>query len=256
MARLARVVVPGLPHLVRQQTRDGRIAFASLAQAESYRNYLTPLARDAKLHIEGLGIFESEIRLLVVPETPGSMASVIGESNRHYSRIHAPALEGEATEENVNASKDSATLWRSRFASCPMHLDYMETARAWVTQHLPEDFYDVPHLTIPIRQEGDKGMIVSAEMLSNLLASLKTGRPCGDSAFIKKLEGHLNRVLHPKKRGRKPGKKSTDVPPAPPVPGSTRAIQDREETASRPSGKRKGRVIDPNKEPELPIHLL
>ncbi|MCE5230159.1 hypothetical protein LLG95_11240, partial [bacterium] len=42
------------------------------------------------------------------------------------------------------------------------------------------------------------------EEVEELRAATRTGRPCGDETFVKRLEAELDRLLAPQKRGPKP----------------------------------------------------
>ena len=62
--------------------------------------------------------------------------------------------------------------------------------------------WPVPNWTDYLRSEDEK-------MAESIRRQTMTGRPSGDESFVARLEGLLGRVLHPRKRGRKPKAKNT-----------------------------------------------
>ena len=89
MARLARVVIPGLPyHLTHRGNRRGDVFFSDTDR----RAYLTELANAAgrySMKIWGWCLMINHVHLLVVPEKPDSLARVIRLAHaRHARRIN------------------------------------------------------------------------------------------------------------------------------------------------------------------------
>ena len=108
MARLARVVAPGLPHHVTQRGNRRQPAFFC---EDDYRAYLQELRVQSKrwgLQVWAYCLMTNHVHLIVVPETETSLARGLGEAHRHYTRrVHF--REGWR-----------GYLWQGRFASVPL----------------------------------------------------------------------------------------------------------------------------------------
>ena len=68
MARLPRLVAPGLPHLIVHRGHNGQAVFVDDADRAAYLKALGECAREAGLAVHGYGLLPSEVRLLVTPE--------------------------------------------------------------------------------------------------------------------------------------------------------------------------------------------
>src|SRR5262245_38180550 len=108
MARMPRVVVPGLPHHICQRGNRRQRTFFS---EEDYRLYKELLA--SRCAIEGTSIWAyclmpNHVHLIAVPTKPDGLARAIGEAHRRYTR-------------EVNSrGRWTGYLWQGRFASFPM----------------------------------------------------------------------------------------------------------------------------------------
>lgn len=87
MARLARLVVPGLPHHVTQRgNRSGRVFFEN----DGYRAYLgliSAAASKAKTEIWSYCLMPNHVHFIMVPAMPDGRPSpklTVAEANRQY----------------------------------------------------------------------------------------------------------------------------------------------------------------------------
>jgi putative transposase len=226
MARLDRVVIAGVPyHLTHRGNRRGDVFFAD----EDRWTYLHGLAAaKAKfgLRIWGWCLMSNHVHLLAVPERADSLARAIGLAHGRHSR-------------RVNASHGwSGHLWASRFFSTPLdgaHLwsairyielnpvraGLVERAEQWTWSSARAHALGVADVLLePDRPfaAGARDALtgrplawgewlargLAADEIEMLRRATRTGRPCGDEAFIKELEHKSGRALAPLKRGRKP----------------------------------------------------
>lgn len=108
MARLARVVVPRVPHHVTQRgNRRQRTFFGD----EDYRHYLALLktwSARAGTRIWAYCLMPNHVHVVAIPEAEDGLARTIGEVHRRYTR-HVNLREGWR-----------GHLWQARFASFPM----------------------------------------------------------------------------------------------------------------------------------------
>lgn len=108
MARMARVVAPGIPHHVTQRGNRRQETFFS---DDDYRAYLELMAQWCSLcavEVWAYCLMANHVHLIVVPESEGGMRRAIGEAHRRYTR-------------RVNFRQGwRGHLWQGRFASFPM----------------------------------------------------------------------------------------------------------------------------------------
>lgn len=222
MPRIARVVVPELPHHVSQ--RGNRQADVFLDQHD-HRRYLSLLAKYADRHgvaIWAYCLMTNHVHFVGVP----AAAASLGRTFRDAHQAYASWLNGKMGQ--------SGHLWQGRFFSCVLddrHLWAAVSRRAgmernpvraglvaraedwpWSSAGAHCGLRDDPLLS-PIRMPWavpDWSAYLCDEDEADTAAirrQTRTGRPWGADAFIKTLESSLGRILHPRKRGRKPKSK-------------------------------------------------
>lgn len=113
MARLARIVIPGRPHLVRQPARVA--LFRNQADERHYRDLL--IANAARYGLTITAASPDTLRLLATPDAPASLARAIGETRRLFARRRNMGM---------------AALWQGRFLSCVVAADRLAAAIAYV----------------------------------------------------------------------------------------------------------------------------
>src|SRR5947209_4469298 len=113
MARLARVVVPGLPHHV---TQRGNRRLQTFFSDEDYRAYLDLMAHwctACRVEIWSYCLMPNHIHLIAVPDSENGLRRAIGEAHRRYTR-------------RVNfRQRWRGHLWQGRFASFVMDEPYL-----------------------------------------------------------------------------------------------------------------------------------
>jgi putative transposase len=237
MARIARVVVPGIPHYVTQ--RGNRRQETFLAD-DDYRAYLGFMAEGcAKRGVEvwAYCLMPSHVHLVAVPRKANGLRLAIGEAHRRYARWF-----------NARMGWDGH-LWQDRFGSFPMdegHLlsavRYVEldpvgaglarTPRAyrWSSARAHLAGQDDALVTVaPMlgRVEDWRAFLLGrleSESVELIEAHARTGRPLGGEGFVARLESKLKRTL---RRGR-PG-------PKPKVKGRAK-VQPRAKLGFKPKG--------------------
>ncbi len=217
MARLARVVAPGVPHHVTQRGNRRQQVFFGDDDYAAYRALLAEGCRAAGVAVWAYCLMPNHVHLILVPPDKDGLRAALAKAHRRYT-IRVNQREGWR-----------GYLWQGRFASFPMdeaHVlacaRYVELnpvrarlvrrARDWrwssTRAHLAGADDDlvtvrplldlVPDWTGMLRgglSDVDGDAIRSGE---------RTGRPVGDTAFVERLEVDLDRILKPRKPGRKP----------------------------------------------------
>lgn len=216
MPRLARLVIPGIPHHVTQRGNRRQPTFFSDDDFRLYRHLLGEGCAKAGTSIWAWCLMPNHVHLVLVPVREDGLRAALGEAHRRYTRF-------------VNLREDwRGHLWQSRFASFPMdeaHLfacvRYVELnpVRAGLVErpahwpwssaraHLGLGGGDRLTALQPMRERVDDWQALldaglAAEERDRIRASERTGRPLGDAAFLGRLSEALGRPVVVRPRGR------------------------------------------------------
>ena len=224
MARIARVVVPGLPHHVSQ--RGDRRMQTFFGEAD-YRAYLSLVSEWCSRHgvaIWAYCLMPNHVHLIAVPAAAEGLARALGEAHRRYTR-------------QVNfREKWRGYLWQGRFGSVAMDEPHLLAAARYVETNpvrarLVASAEDWPWSSAAAHVSGKADLLAQSQWLADrttgwvcswgqylrqndgrdVAAAMRrheaTGRPLGDVEFLKKVGRLLGRNILPKKRGPAPKKK-------------------------------------------------
>ena len=123
MARLARVVVPELPHHVTQRGNRRQQTFFC---DDDYRRYLDLMRQwctQYQVQIWAYCLMPNHVHLILVPPSEDGLARAVGEAHRRYTR-HVNFREGWR-----------GHLWQGRFASFVMDEAYLLAATRYVERN-------------------------------------------------------------------------------------------------------------------------
>jgi len=218
MARLARVVVPGLPHHVTQRGNRREPIFFEDGDQEIYRDLLAEQTRRRSVGVWAYCLMPNHVHLILAPSDEQGLGLAVGEAHRRYTGF-------------VNArGRWTGHLFQSRFASVAMDEAHLLAAARYVPMNpvrarLAARLQDWPwssaqaHLAV-----ADDGLVTVAPLLERvgdfaaflaqegngaadnaLRAAETTARPLGNEDFIEGLELILGRKLARRRPGPKPG---------------------------------------------------
>ena len=217
MARLARVVVPGVAHHV---TQRGNRRQQTFFQEDDYRAYLALLREwcdRCGVAVWGYCLMPNHVHLIVVPDSEDGLRRGLGEAHRRYTR-------------RINFREGwRGHLWQGRFASFAMDDRYLLRAARYVelnpvraklcrapwrwrwssaAAHVAARDDGVARVA-PLLERVNDWREFLREPLEAEEAALwrrheRTGRPLGEARFLDRVERLLGRRLHPAKRGPKP----------------------------------------------------
>ncbi len=215
MARIARVIAPGIPHHVTQRGNRSQPAFFC---ADDYLAYIDLMAKwcgKYQVEIWAYCLMPNHVHLIAVPETSNGLARAIGEAHRRYTR-------------RINfREKWRGHLWQERFASFPMDESYLLAAARYIEMNpvaagivaRPEE-YAWNSAQAHLAAKDDKLVKVepilsrignwkefltlsSEEELNLFRRHERSGRPLGKEIFVDNIEILLERILRPNKPGPK-----------------------------------------------------
>jgi len=214
MSRIARVVIPGIPHHIIQRGNRRQTVFFSDEDRKKYLEYLRFFGDKFGVKYWAYCLMDNHVHLIAVPETEESLAKGIGEAHRRYTR-------------KINSREGwRGYLWQGRFASYCLDQKYLYAAvryvernpvRAGMVRRAEEYLWSSAKAHVL----GQKDPLLSESFLSKeikdwssflqiedskqdmkyLKRHARTGRPLGDEAFLTKLEIMTGRTLRKKKPG-------------------------------------------------------
>jgi putative transposase len=247
MARLARVVVPGLPHHITQRGNRGQATYFC---DEDYQCYLELMGQWCSAHqveIWAYCLMPNHVHLIAVPRSADGLRRAIGEVHRRYTRM-------------VNLREGwRGHLWQGRFASFVLDKPYLLTAARYVelnpvraglvkaptryrwssaaahARRRDDALVRVaPLLKLAPPWRGFLARVIREEDLKVLRAHERTGRPLGDEEFVTTVEQKLGRTLKRQKPGPKPKR---------------RRISQRQKPGPKPKGRRISQRYKPRPKP-------
>ncbi len=216
MTRLARIVVPGLPHHVTQRGNRREAIFFEDGDQEIYRDLLAQQAGKAGVEVWAYCLMPNHVHLILTPTTAEGLGRAVGEAHRRYTNF-------------INArGRWTGHLFQSRFASVAMDEAHLMAAVRYVSLNpvrarLTPRAQDWPWSSARAHIAGVDDELVTvrpvlerctnfAELLGqdheNGFGDLRrgegSGRPVGTPEFVDGLERLLGRAIARRAPGRKP----------------------------------------------------
>ena len=218
MSRIARVVIPGLPHHVTQRGNRRMKTFFCENDYEAYIDLMAEWCGECGVEVWGYCLMPNHIHMMAVPAEETGLARAIGEAHRRYSRM-------------VNFREGwRGHLFQERFASFPMDEQHAYYAGRYIEMNpvraklkkFPEHWrYSSARAHLakkddrlvrvkPLLEMVDdwRGYLHECDEAWDFIRSHeRSGRPLGSAEFVAGLEEATGRELAPKPRGPKPKKR-------------------------------------------------
>lgn len=217
MARLARVVAPGLPHHVTQRGARRLPTFFGDSDYVLYRRLLAEFCGKSAVAVWAYCLMPNHVHLVLVPADDDGLRRALAEAHRRYALL-------------INRRSDwRGHLWQERFHSFVMDEAHLLAAVRYVELNpvraglaaAPEDW---PWSSTRAHLAGeDDGLVEVRPLLERIgdwrsfldqtappaeIEALRrhgrTGRPLGPRDFLERLELQAGRPILPRPRGRKP----------------------------------------------------
>lgn len=227
MARIARIVVPGLPHHVTQRGNRREQVFFEEGDYQLYTDLILEAAQKAGCEVWAYCWMPNHTHTIIVPSDEDGLRRTFADAHRRYTGY-------------INARLQvTGHLWQGRYGSVVMDEAHLYEAVRYVSLNpvragLVEKAQDWKSSSVNghIKKKDDRAFKVQPvlerfgsfkrylakpfdeeEAFFSLRLSETTGRPAGDIEWVEKLEKKTGRALLPQKRGRKP-KSETKKPHA------------------------------------------
>jgi putative transposase len=121
LPRLARIVVPGIPHHVTQRGNRRERVFFGPGDYSFYRRLLSEAAKEAETEVWAYCLMPNHVHLILAPRDVGGLRTTLAEAHRRYTRFID------------DRSGWTGHLWQGRFGSVPMDEDHLAGAVRYVS---------------------------------------------------------------------------------------------------------------------------
>jgi len=216
MARMARTVIPGIPHHVIQRGVRRLEVFKSDDDYNIYLDLISKSCKKAGTEVWAYCLMSNHVHLILVPSSEDGLRASLGDAHRQYTRL-------------INFREwCRGHLWQERFHSFAMDEDYLLAAVRYaelnpVHADMVNQAGDYQWSSARAHLAGEDDRLVNVAPMLNrvndwrayLDSSLdestketfrlhgRTGRPLGDESFLENIERITGQVLRPQKPGRK-----------------------------------------------------
>jgi putative transposase len=223
MPRIARIVIPGIPHHIVQRGNNRQDVFFLDDDRRFYLSVLKVQAQQHGLEMLGWCLMTNHVHLVAIPKTEDSLHQAIGLTHLLYTQ-YVNRLHGR-----------SGHLWQNRFYSCALDEAHLLAALAYVERNpvrakLVKRAWLYPWSSAKAHvEEVDQVGLLEAERWKEFLAGIDwlsflirpedekqvaglrshtcRGRPLGSDAFLSKIEKRLGRRMRPLPEGWPKGKR-------------------------------------------------
>ncbi len=217
MARLAGVVIPGVPHHITQRGNGRARTFFTDEDYAFYRDLLGRNCREFGVEVWAWALMPNHVHLILNPGDPDGLRRALSKVHRQYAgRAHA-------------RQKKTGHFWQGRFGAVAMDEAHLAAAlryvalnpvRARLVERAQDWRWSSAQAHLNNREDGvtllkpvmdrfprfaDLLNDADRDALMEPLRKAETiGRPLGDEDFVTRLELALGRTLRPQRRGPKP----------------------------------------------------
>lgn len=219
MARLPRLVLPGVPHHVTQRGNRRARTFFEDGDYELYLDLLAEAAARARAAIWSYCLMPNHVHIILVPQDEDGLRRTFGDLHRRYTGY-------------INARmRTTGHLWQGRFSSVAMDEAHLVAAlryvalnpvRAGLVTAAVDWKWSSARALCEARDDGVVAVAPALERVGDFTAFLdeafdeafayaalrkaeSIGRPIGSSQWLDDMEARTGLALKPRKRGPKSG---------------------------------------------------
>src|SRR6266700_5386828 len=212
MARLARVVVPGVPHHVTQRGNGRARTFFGAGDYARYRDLLAEGCRAADVQVWAWCLMPNHVHLILVPSDADGLRRALAPVHRRYAGIiHA-------------RRRRTGHFWQGRFGCVAMDEEHLAAAlhyvslnpvRARLVSRARDWRWSSVRAQLSGRDDGITALApvrrrfpdfanflsegADADIIERLRGAESIGRPLGNRKFLDTIERTTQRVLKPAK---------------------------------------------------------
>ena len=225
MARMARVVMAGVPHHITQRGNNRQDVFLLDDDRRFYLEFLRERSHRHGVTLLGYCLMTNHVHLVAVPERADSLALGLGQCHSRYAQSFNRRYQR------------TGHLWRNRFYSCPLGRTHLarallyvdlnpvragpagraqeypwSSARAHVEETDPSGTLDFEGWgEVCSANDWDETLLGGGERADEIRATTRSGTPIGAQRFVTELERRAGRSLRSKPPGPAPKTRSARV---------------------------------------------
>jgi putative transposase len=215
MARLPRIVIPGIPHHVTQRGNGRQQTFYEDGDYALYLDLLAQAAERAHVEIWSYCLMPNHVHIILTPSDEDGLWRTFGDTHRRYTGF-------------INARRrTTGHLWQGRFGSVAMDEPHFVAALRYVALNpvrarlvkRPEDWRwsstrallagaddHIVRVAPALERVGDFATFLGEEFdeamsYAALRKAESIGRPVGSVEWLEDMEARTGRKLAPQKRG-------------------------------------------------------
>jgi len=224
MARLARVVAPGLPYHVTQRGNGGQRVFFCDSDYAAYRDWLGEAAQEARVGIWAWCLMPNHVHLVLVPHDEDGLRRALARAHRRYAGF-------------IQARRRrTGHFWQGRYGAVAMDEEHLAAAyryvnlnpvRARLVARAENWPWSSARALLSLSEDGLTDIAPARQRFARFADLLEAGedeattarlrkgesvgRPIGSDAFLAALEAKTRRPLHTLKRGPKPRERQVNA---------------------------------------------
>jgi len=216
MARIARVVIPEMPHHIVQRGVRSMSVFFSDSDRRAYLDFLLESANRCGVSFWAWSLMTNHVHLIAVPKNRESLSRAIGEAHRRYTRMvnFREGVRGHLFQERYH----SYPVQKDRHLAAACRYVELNPVKAGIVDAGEEYMWSSARFNMgKVRTDPLVRKRVLEEMFGpwrqvlkdgeresegdHIELQLRTGRPYGGTRWIRSLEKRLGRDLTAKKGG-------------------------------------------------------
>ncbi len=221
MARLPRIIVPGVPHHVTQRGNRRQRVFMEDDDYALYKDRLAQSCRSNGVEVWSFCLMPNHVHLIHLPSDNTGLSRAVGETHRRYSayinvrlRVTGHLFQGRF---GCVAMDESHLMAAFRYVALnPVKAKLASTAVVWTWSSTPAHFRRTDDGLVTVKSLLDRverldeflDMAPDPELETALAKGQTIGRPLMGDQALAELEKRLGRPLRPGKRGRRASPKN------------------------------------------------
>jgi putative transposase len=233
MARLPRLAIAGLPHLVVQRGRELQPIFRDDLDRQRYLDAMRSAAQAEQVAVHAYVLLDDQVCWLVTPKQAPNLGKMMQRAGRQYvpvfNRKHGTegSLWADRFQSTVLEASHYLMLAIRFIEQTPVRAGWVaqaqdwkwssaahhtgQAASTWLTQH--PNYWSLANTPFEreIKHAHALQQMLTAHQLTELLTAVRGGWPLGTAEFVAAMRQNTTRALQPKPRGRPPSAKSSHM---------------------------------------------
>jgi len=218
MARLSRMIIPGVPHHVTQRGNRREPIFFEPGDEAVYLDLMAARLKRHEVACWAYCLMPNHVHFILTPRDEAGLARAVGEAHRRYTAFIG--ARGRWTGHLFQGRFGSVAMDEDHLAAAfryvalnPVRAGLVENAGDWpwssTRAHIARESTAYVDVEPALSRVDDFAAFVTGEphggaQWSAVLKAELIGRPVGGEAWIRQLEGQFQRPFSPRRRGPKP----------------------------------------------------